>query len=517
MKDFLALHLGKITGVLGCFDRVIFRGYLPLQDGYSMARFLNQNGLSFRDLKSFLFEHSNRVKSHAQAWAEREGRPFEYLTSRVPMEKQAREMASRDGIEHGLVCVFSVLEPCRTFSFRFQRGRPFVQAARRKCLFLYFYFMDPRFGLIHVKVQTWFPMMIQVYLNAHEWLAIKLTENGIGYTKIDNVFTHIDDIDRAQAFADRFASLDWPTVLEALARQVNPLLGDLLFGLQHYWVTAQSEYATDVMFTRRAALKALYPRLISHSLQCFGAKEVMGFLGRKLTGNFQGELVTDVLDLWHERIPGVRIKHRVEENWIKMYDKAGRVLRIETVINNPNHFRVRKSVRRQGQSTTEWVPLRKGVAYLFRYRDISHSANSRYLDALTLVSDPTAKVAELDRLTRPKRSASGRTAKAFNPLAREELQLFHALMDGADSLRGFTNADVRSRLETTSHLARQRGDPKRESAKVSRILHRFHAHGLVAKYPRSRRWRTTRLGRRLMATAIQVRELNFPQLLVLAP
>ena len=517
MKDFLALHQNKITGVLGCFDRVIFRGYLPLQDGYSMAQFLNQKGLRFRDLKSFLFEQSNRVKSHAQAWAEREGRPFKYLPSRVPMEKQAREMVERDRIEQGLVCVFSVLEPGRTFSFQFRKGRPFVQSARRKCLCLYVYFMDPRFGLIHVKIQTWFPMMIQVYLNAHEWLALKLTENHIGYTKLDNVFTHIEDRERAQAFADRFTSLDWPTVLEELARQVNPLLGDRLTGLQHYWVTAQSEYATDVLFTDRAALKSLYPRLISHGLQCFGAKEVMGFLGRKLTGHFQGELITDVLDLWHERIPGVRIKHRVKGNGIKLYDKAGRVLRIETVINNPNDFRVRKSVRRQGQSTTEWVPLRKGVAYLFRYRDIAHSANSRYLDALTVVSDPSAKVAELDRLTRRKRSATGRTAKAFNPLAREELQLFHALMDGADSLRGFTNAEVRSRLETTSHLARQRGDPKRESAKVSRILHRFHAHGLVAKYPHSRRWRTTRLGRRMMATAIQLRELNFPQLLALAP
>ncbi len=61
----------------------------------------------------------------------------------------------------------------------------------------------------------------------------------------------------------------------------------------------------------------------------------MGFFGRKLTGHFQGELITDMLDLWHERIPGVRIKHRVEENWIKVSEKAGRVLRIETVIHNP--------------------------------------------------------------------------------------------------------------------------------------------------------------------------------------
>ena len=138
MKDFLALHQSKITGVLGCFDRVIFRGYLPLQDGYSMAQFLNQNGLRFRDLKSFLFEQSNRVKCHAQAWAEREGRPFKYLATRVPMERAARDLVERVRIEEGLVCVFSVLEPGRTFSFRFQKGRPFVQPARRKCLCLYF-------------------------------------------------------------------------------------------------------------------------------------------------------------------------------------------------------------------------------------------------------------------------------------------------------------------------------------------------------------------------------------------
>ena len=86
------------------------------------------------------------------------------------------------------MCIFSILEPCRTFSFRFQKGGPFVQSARRKCLHLYFYFMDRDFGLIHVRIQTWFPMQIQIYLNGHEWLARKLSANHLRYTKHDNVF-----------------------------------------------------------------------------------------------------------------------------------------------------------------------------------------------------------------------------------------------------------------------------------------------------------------------------------------
>src|SRR3989454_740470 len=75
---------------------------------------------------------------------------------------------------------------------------------------LYYYFMDRDFGLIHVKLQTWFPLQIQVYVNGHEWLARKLKENGIRYTKQENAFLWIEDMARAQAFSDRFASLEWP-------------------------------------------------------------------------------------------------------------------------------------------------------------------------------------------------------------------------------------------------------------------------------------------------------------------
>ncbi len=68
-----------------------------------------------------------------------------------------------------------------------------------------------------------------------------------------------------------------------------------------------------------------------------------------------------------------------------MYDKSGLVLRVETVINNPEEFRVRKKVSRKGKCQTEWVAMRTGVAYLFRYREVSLQANGRYLEALAVV------------------------------------------------------------------------------------------------------------------------------------
>jgi hypothetical protein len=67
-------------------------------------------------------------------------------------------------------------------------------------------------------------------------------------------------------------------------------------------------------------------------------KEVMNFLGRKRSSQFQGEMVSDLSSFVCRRIGGCRIKHRVKQNWIKMYDKSGLVLRVETVINSPEEL-----------------------------------------------------------------------------------------------------------------------------------------------------------------------------------
>ncbi len=476
-----------------------------------MAQFLNNKNIQFRKLKDFLLDNAARINEHAKAMAEKKGRPFQYLTSPTRKEELARQMLEDEGIPQGLVCIFSVLEPCRTFSFRFEKGRPFVQSARSKCLFLYFYFIDREMGLIHVKLQTWFPLQIQVYVNGHEWLARKLSSNQIRFSKRENAFLWLEDWKRAQRFADRFAHVNWSRILERYARCVNPLLKDLLEGNQHHWVTAQSEYLTDIIFKSTSDLQELFPKLLSHSTLCFGAREVLSFLGRKLQGKFEGDLVSDRnAGVWCRRLPGARIKHRVKENWLKMYDKSGSVLRVEMVINSPDEFKVRKKVTRAGQQVMEWVKMRKGVGYLFRYQELSRQANHRYLEALAVVEDPTRAIQGLDAVTTLKKSSTGRGVRAFNPLSRDDALLFKAMMAGEHCIRGLSNADIRDRLVGSPHLRDLAKDIKRQSAKVSRILHRFHVHKLLAKIPRTRRWRVTEHGRNIMAASLLLREDAFP-------
>jgi hypothetical protein len=179
MKEFVHKYEDRIHGVLSCFDRMLFRGYLPIMSGWSMAQFLKAQQIGRGELKAFLLANAERVKVHAQTMAAKHERPFQYLSSSLRKEDEARKLAERDGIEEGLVCIFSVLEPCRTFSLRFHTAQVYVESAKRKCLHLYYYFMDRDLGLIHVRVQTWFPLQIQVYLNGHEWLARKLAAREI--------------------------------------------------------------------------------------------------------------------------------------------------------------------------------------------------------------------------------------------------------------------------------------------------------------------------------------------------
>src|SRR2546422_5507128 len=101
--------------------------------------------------------------------------------------------------------------------------------------------------------------------------------------------------------------------------------------------------------------------------------------------------------------------------------------------------------------------------------------------------------------------AQGRTVKAFNPVTRPDSQLFVALMSGEHAVHGFANRDLRAKL--TDQL---REDPKQQSAQISRLLHRLHVYGLVAKIPRSRRWRVTAFGHRVMGASVRLRQLHFP-------
>ena len=261
-------------------------------------------------------------------------------------------------------------------------------------------------------------------------------------------------------------------------------------------MTAQAEFATDVLFAGRDRLRELFPRLMHHAAVNFSAKDVLTFLGRKLHGCFRGEVVTDC----KRRRPGARVKHRVKQNWLKMYDKFGLILRVETVINQPREFRVRRRRERKGQQQMLWCPMNKGVANLPNYQRVARAANERYLDALSVVHDPTAAYRQVAQLAESKLHR-GRRYAGFNPARREDIKLFQAVLAGEHHLRGFRNADIRQALGGETRDLRER---RRRANAVTCLLKRLHVRGLLAKIPRTRRWRVTALGQQLLGIMIQL-------------
>ncbi len=504
MESFLQQHAEKITGVLSCFDRLIFKGYLPFSYPRGMEGFLHQQEVLLKDFRAFALDQSQKLKDHAQALAEAAGRPLIYLEKRIRKEDEARRLAAKDGVTEGLVCVFSKLETCSSFKIAYGKGRPRLKKSYPRCLVFYFYYLDPEFGLLHIRLPTWFPFTIQVYVNGHDWLAHQLDKRGIGYHQHDNAFLAIDNLAIAQALADQLTRKKWPRFLNVLARRVHPLLGGLLKGQTYDWVTDQCEFATDVLFKDRQALQSIYPRLLEHASLQFSAEDILSFLGKKLDGRFRSELTGDL----KKRPQGYRVKHCYDGNWIKMYDKAGQVLRVEMVINRPRRFYVRRWGNKQGERVFGWFTLLKNVAYLGRYAEIARQATQRYLQALAVVTDPQVCQRMLDKVCNPVSTKQGRR-RALNPLSREDQKLFLAVLRGEHIARGFYARDVAKHLQLKP--SKDPKEKRRQSGRVGRLLQLLRAHGLINKLPKTRRYRVTDAGFALMSAAIHLRHKGFPE------
>lgn|SRR5262252_8723018 len=507
MERFLKRHQNRVIGTIAGFDRILFSGTLrSISYVKGLEIFLTINRVLHKDFVRFAEKLSDRIKAHAESYAIKHKRPYRYIeSSKVPKEGIAREIMERDKITQGLICVLTCIEPCQAFSIRKDREakKLALERKQRKCLHIYFYYIDREFGLMHVRLQTWLPFSIQICVNGREWLAREMDRANIKYTKRDNCFTHIEDIEAAQKLMDQLCERRWARFLNSFARRLNPIIksepGLSLRG--YYWSIRQGEYATDVMFKDEQSLAQVYPALITHAIQCFSSPDVLRFLGRRICDGFKREVNTK----FQTRIEGVRVKHWVDENSIKMYDKQGSVLRVETTINNARRFKVRRPMQKNGETKMASYPLRKGIADLKRRVQISRSANGRYFEALAVVGETTPSHRLLDPICQ-RLVLDGRKYRALHPISPADSRIFQMLLRGEYRIQGIRNQDLRLQLYPDADL-----DPtarRKASARVSRLLRLMRAHGVIFKVPKTNYHRLTKKGEEVMATAIRFRETD---------
>lgn len=513
MGSFEDVHADRIVGTLTMFDRMIFKGHLTrLYAPGAISAMLWEQGFPLKEFTRYATSTTERLTDNARRLAAEAGRPYIYLDHArtrgtvQTKEDMARAIAERDGITDGVVCLLSVVEPCWSFQVRKSHTTHRLEATRRerKCVHHYLYLIDPEFGFMHVRIAAWIPYEIQIYINGREWLARQLDRRRVGYRRYDNSLVAIDDLELANRLCDKFAHRSWPRVLNAFARRMNPLLADIKaagFG-GYYWVLDQAEVATDVMFRTRPELLAVWPDLVRHASTNLSSGDVLRFLGRKLHPSLKAEVLTEA----KHRPEGWRIKHRMARNWVKAYDKAS-ILRVETTINNPREFRVLQVKDTPEGRQRRWCEMRKGVANVWRYFQVGTGSNRRYLDALAAATPNGEGIAVLDALCRP-RTNHGRHAARFNPISRADLALFRAVLAGEHCIVGFRNHDLANQLYPRP--PDDTDDAHRRCERVSRLIVKLRCHALVAKQPRTRRYRVTRYGYRVMTAAIAIHDHDYP-------
>jgi hypothetical protein len=342
--------------------------------------------------------------------------------------------------------MFSAIENCPSYVACCNKttGKVHLRSKNAKCLHYYFYFIDDEFGLCYLRVPTWAPFRLQFYCNGHSYLANQLTREAIGFTPLDNTFLKIDDFDRAQELADSFPVERLHRALDTFAKRYCPVIR--LSPNSYHWSIMQAEYATDLIFKRVEDLQPVYETLIRTAIHTVKPEQVAMFLGKKLDPKTLAEVGTDFR--FSQRMQGMRIKHYMGWAAIKMYDKQGTVLRIETTVNDVSELKHYRTVEhKNGTSSTKYAPMQKTIYSLGALKELLAAANRRYLDFISALDDTSDGERHLRKIgTSIKRD--DRSYRGFNLLSKADLDSLVALIRGEGNISGIKNRMLRRKMSS---------------------------------------------------------------------
>jgi hypothetical protein len=488
-------YADKILGQLSCYDRIVIQGTLPgfcFADG--MTSYLYANNIRIFDYPRFAEPLRNELRDNADKIARNNGLQIQFIKSKknnFRQEKQIKKVLKKRGNHPGLVHIFSAMEACPSYKpwHNKKTHRTYLKPSQSKCLHYYFYFIDEKLGLCYVRVPTWCPFRLQIYFNGHGWLGSELRKRNIDYQLIDNVFTSIDNFPKAQKISDQLKVDMIHRALDRFADQYCPVIAK--FNLRYHWSIMQAEYATDIVFKRQQDLKAVYDQLTRTAIHVVKPENVATFLGKKLHGNYQNEMGNN----FNTRIEGTRIKHTMGQVAIKMYDKLGLVLRIETTANNVSFFKHYRQVEhRDGTRSLKLAAMKKSIYSLSPLTKLLCAANGRYLEFISDIDDPSLGIKILNKISKTI-IENNRPYKGFNMFDDDDQKLFETIVSGEFNISGFQNKNLRQKLSNKS------------GAQVSRILKRLRTHGLIKKIGHTYKYYLTKLGRKVILSGLKLKEL----------
>ena len=492
MELLTTAHSKNISGVLNCLDRVILTGTLPqVCHSQGMTSYLYSKGVRIFDYPKFAEPFKNELRANAEQLAQDNGIEIEFVAkSHIRKEDLAKKVLDKRGTHTGLVHIISAMEACSSYTpwHDKQSGKTFLKGAQSKCLHYYFYFIDPYLGYGYIRVPTWCPFKLQVYINGHNILANELDKQGMKYSMIDNAFDYIEDFSKAQEICDDIDIKKIHKRLDHLAKTYCPVYSS--FNQVYHWSIMQAEYATDIVFKKQEYLQSIYSELTATAIHTVKPDNIATFLGHKVDPRYHGEIGNN----YNIRIEGSRIKHTMGKSSIKMYDKFSKILRIETTTNDVSFFKhYREVVHRDGSKSMQYASLKKNIYSLTLLALLFTSSNKRYLEFISAFDNKEAGRKRLDKVTKSKQE-NNRKYKGFNLFCDTDLSLLLTVLRGEYNISGFRNKDIRMRLLEFN------------TGKISRLIKRLKVFGLIKKAGKAYKYYLTKLGKELVITAEKLKE-----------
>jgi hypothetical protein len=502
LSELTQRHAKHIKGVLQCFDRlVLFGTYETIGWAGAMGRYLHERGVSLIEYqKSYANELRLEMVQRIKAVAVEEGLTVLQVGAGQRKEALVEQILQRRGRREGIVCILGAMERCRCYKVGKDTTTGFLQlqGSQGKCQHFYVYFIDAGFGLGYLRIPSWAPFRLQAYVNGHDWLERRMKTAGIGFTKIDNCFTHLADFAAAQRLAATFDPMRLHAMLDGLARRVVAVHGR--FGSRLHWSVYQAEWSTDIVFKNDRLLPDLYRQIVRTAAIEIGCGDIYRFLGKRPNGRGRSEVSSRLQTL----VQGTRIKHTLGSTSLKMYDKAGRVLRIECTTSDIRSFsHYRKVEPRQSRdrkapagspAKTKYAPMRKTLYSLPALAEAMQACNQRYLGFISQWPDRTAERHEMRTVTASVRDQKNRSHRGVNFFHTGDLLFLQALLRGEHQIAGLRNRSLQAHL------------PGWKPEKIGRTLRRFHALKLLKRVAGTRKYYLTRRGMNVLVAGRQLSE-----------
>lgn len=233
----------------------------------------------------------------------------------------------------------------------------------------YFYLHDDQWGPVLIKISTYAPFGLWIMANGHEWAKRQLAASGVGFAELDNGLGSVTDPAAARQVCARLGSGHVRALIDRwLPYLPSPLTAhDRRAGFSWAYSVRQLEIADTAVFDRPAAGRAWFETAIRDHIDLGRPDKVKIVFGRRI--HLHGKQPTPGAFATSVITPGTRarIEIRYKTSGAKAYLKEGRALRVETTINNPDHFHLRKTLNAEN-----WRALRR----------TGEAVNARFLAAL---------------------------------------------------------------------------------------------------------------------------------------